>query len=853
MKKLLVLLMAVTCASSGVQGSREAGRIAVSSASPGYALQICECGAWLKNQPGIVYDAGGNELGTVTCNGSLILPFTGTYTIQVPGYACNPVGCKTSFQWSIKGPVSGNGTGSIFDFDFSEPGYYDVRVTPICGGNPCQVCEFAILISSECKCGEWFVNESAVFYDATGQSAGSVKCGGSLDLAGPGIYLMEPPGYICDPTKCENQYEWNVSGPLSGSGAGDTFEFDFSSAGTYMVDIYPICGTHTCRYCRFAVVVPVVCLCGKWNDDTNGTIQDAAGGVVAGWYCNNSVTLTPSLSYTITAPAYQCQPPECETTYTWEVKGPEVGSGYYRTFSFNFSLPGTYTITYTAYCGQDTCETCTLEIVIKPECRCGEWIKDMPGKITDEAGGITNWFCGDQKSLPLTGTYTIQAPGFFCQPDECEPDYKWVVNGPAGGTGTGNSFTFDFSATGSYTVSFTAWCGDHECTSCRMSVDIKDECQCGKWIEDIPGKVYDANQKEVGSWFCGDAMKAGLPGWYTVQAPGFFCQPEICDPSFTWQVDGPVSGSGTGDTFSYDFTYSGNYTVTFVAYCGKNECESCKLEINIRPECQCGAWIKDIPGKVWDVSEILINYWFCGESMEAGIPGWYSVQAPGYFCQPDICDPSFTWEITGPVSGSGSGDFFTFEFSAAGSYTVTFTAICGDEKCKTCTLEINIRPECQCGAWIKDIPGKVWDASEILIDYWFCGESMEAGIPGWYSVQAPGYFCQPDECDPSFTWEITGPVSGSGSISGRNASAERGSRIFRVRYGMPRSTWQVHGSVVTTFPWSTPVSISSRHPDFSASRMNATPPSHGRSAVRWPAMVMDTTSNFSTRLPVYTR
>ena len=80
--------------------------------------------------------------------------------------------------------------------------------------------------------------------------------------------------------------------------------------------------------------------------------------------CGGHITLKKG-TYTITSPQYICTPQNCIATYLWHIGGPlfhTTTAG--QTFTFNFSLAGTYNVTFTPICGGRRCPPCIFKLVV---------------------------------------------------------------------------------------------------------------------------------------------------------------------------------------------------------------------------------------------------------------------------------------------------------------------------------------------------------------------------------------------------------------------------------------------------------------------------------------------------------
>jgi uncharacterized repeat protein (TIGR01451 family) len=127
------------------------------------------------------------------------------------------------------------------------------------------------------------------------------------------------------------------------------------------------------------------------------------------------------------------------------------------------------------------CNTCDTVICYKvpcttttQECKCDKW-KDGYVTVKPQGNGTPiNIKCDGTSSLNGTGIYQIIAAGYMCNPLDCQPLYKWNIQGPSGvqGNGTGNPFTFNFSVTGTYVVTITPKCGSQDCQPCKFVIEI---------------------------------------------------------------------------------------------------------------------------------------------------------------------------------------------------------------------------------------------------------------------------------------------------------------------------------------------------------------------------------------------
>jgi len=556
----------------------------------------CKGPGWVKDKPIVIQAstsvtaAANIPAATLFCGGNATLGNVGIYLISLPDYVCNLATCATTYIWQIVGPVNGSGNGKPFSFNFSLPGTYAVTVVPICGREKCEPCKFTITIRQNCNCNGqgWIKDKPVLIQLPSGQQAGTVPCGGTIGLGSTGMYTIYVPDFICNPSaNCPATYTWQVMGPVNGYGSGKPFAFNFSVAGTYTVVVTPSCGGERCEPCKFIINIKSGCNCDGqgWIKDKPVVIQLPTGQPAGTVPCGGNIGLGTTGSYIITAPDFLCNPPEnCPATYVWQVSGPVNGYGTGKPFSFNFSASGTYTVVITPVCGGTRCEPCKFIINIKPGCNCdGQgWITDKPVVIQSTAGTAgTSIPCGGTGQLNSTGTYTIISPDFLCNPPaNCPATYQWQISGPVNGYGTGKPFTFNFSVPGSYAVVITPICGGVKCAICKFQIIVKPSCDCNGqgwtgpiWIAYGSGQPFLKVQ-------CGESTRLASPGTYTITSPDFMCNPPAaCPTTYVWQISGPANGSGTGKTFSFNFTPQGTYTLIITPVCGGIKCTPCKVTI----------------------------------------------------------------------------------------------------------------------------------------------------------------------------------------------------------------------------------------------------------------------------------
>ena len=121
----------------------------------------CECGDWqshvvnikgyikqIPHNPKYKINFDSNWNYKIGCGQEIQLkPFT-YYSFTAPNYICNPENCDVTYSWEIIKPNGTiiNGTGTVYNHNFTQSGSYQFKITPICDGNRCEPCIFNIYI-----------------------------------------------------------------------------------------------------------------------------------------------------------------------------------------------------------------------------------------------------------------------------------------------------------------------------------------------------------------------------------------------------------------------------------------------------------------------------------------------------------------------------------------------------------------------------------------------------------------------------------------------------------------------------------------------------------------------------------
>lgn len=230
---------------------------------------------------------------------------------------------------------------------------------------------------------------------------------------------------------------------------------------------------------------------------------------------------------------------------------------------------------------EDVIEPCTLEIEPianeKPYC-VGDviainWAGTVPSgtvniRLVDPQTGVIQQVLAT--GAPGTGTLQFTIPDDF----PCDPTREWMVviqdNGRECLTRS-NTFRID---------------------CCHETA-----CDCGEWVDhwvnvlEYEGPIPEnprarnvpapSNGQRVS---CGESIRLNLGRYYTFTAPEFACQPEGCEPNYTWEIALPDGSTlaGNGQTMGYHFLQPGVYNITFTPECGGVKCTPCTIQVVVR-------------------------------------------------------------------------------------------------------------------------------------------------------------------------------------------------------------------------------------------------------------------------------
>jgi len=122
----------------------------------------------------------------------------------------------------------------------------------------------------DCECGEWLTNSVSIKgylkkipkdpkqkINFQTNFEKNIECGNTIELKPTLNYTFTAPNYVCNPENCDVEYKWEIIDDTNVilSGNGKTFNYSFSTYGTYKVVFTPICGGQRCEPCIINVII----------------------------------------------------------------------------------------------------------------------------------------------------------------------------------------------------------------------------------------------------------------------------------------------------------------------------------------------------------------------------------------------------------------------------------------------------------------------------------------------------------------------------------------------------------------------------------------------------------------------
>jgi hypothetical protein len=305
---------------------------------------------------------------------------------------------------------------------------------------------------------------------------------------------------------------------------------------------------------------------------------------------------------------------------------------------------------------------------------------------------------------------------YFPLPTNVNGQPAYVITwSPGGVAGTTSPFTLGSLGLGSHTITATVSMGGCTATTAAYNVFVKkcDTCNCkesywkdGPWWTNInTGEQTKIECKKQPFQYViqGDHCKDSFMVAGTYICKGKDCPGKVVISLYDANTNNYIGGGSGSYTIPSNLP-NGSYYITIYAYCGDLKCDSCK--INIKKDCDKGCNC-DKPG-VDIIPELTINKATkklkCnGEKFEVSCLSNVTLNA-SYFCVPTNCPATITYQLTGPISQTGSLPL-SLSGLPAGSYSIIIMAYCGGKLCKECKLTFEV--VCEKGCCPYDIQVKL--------------------------------------------------------------------------------------------------------------------------------------------------
>jgi hypothetical protein len=429
--------------------------------------------------------------------------------------------------------------------------------------------------------------------------------------------------------------------------------------------------------------------------------------------------------------------------------------------------------------------------------------------------GIQQVPCGTTlpQALPCNTTQKVSFT-YFCAPGivpPCAAKINYLIKDAAGNTvssvlnvNSGASANITTPSTpGFYCLVVYATCNQFICDSCKIcfKVECPQQAPCCKgssWIN----KQYSISNPLIKT----APVKVDCNKSYVVpyDATGTitFNADYLCNtPNCTKQVFVKIMQAGSPDIiapvpYSLPLNIAGDYSITYYAKCGKDNCDSCKFNINILDKptdcCKGSFWISKsinwpsiidnadlsnpttntnvpsgqktglpISGGTISLPPTSINIANCETSYKLSQGGTYTFNAD-YQCATKTCAKQLLVKIKGIGNSWYDGTFAmpkTITFNNPGDYAITYIAICGTDTCARCPFVLTIDKNCCLGSHWKKADYQIvnlnadgsWDRSDATF-YNLLGGSIptlkaDLGI----SIENLSFECAADrDCRPGY-------------------------------------------------------------------------------------------------------
>jgi PKD domain/PKD-like domain len=331
-----------------------------------------------------------------------------------------------------------------------------------------------------------------------GSNGTIINCGASLGIIDCNNPITVNSSYNCVGANCVGLVQYSLSGPVTQNGAVP-FSTAGLPAGSYVLTLYGICGTDTCKRCEFPFTIVCQKNCcegsvweeqpwysfdknGKKKEKINCTEQEQVI-VISGDLCKQPLTFGGTI---------KC-PTDCksiDSVFIYDGGNVLIQSGV-APYTMTVLPNGSYTVEVVGYCGGQPCLKC--KIILKVDCEKCDCDSKVPLQlnvtINEKVKQIEcNTDLGKidcKKNIIINGTYT-------CNPKDCPANLSYSITGPAGYSASGSlplTINPSLLANGNYTIIIMAYCGGKLCKECKITFTVDCEMPCCPYAITVTPKV----------------------------------------------------------------------------------------------------------------------------------------------------------------------------------------------------------------------------------------------------------------------------------------------------------------------------------------------------------------------------
>lgn len=284
------------------------------------------------------------------------------------------------------------------------------------------------------------------------------------------------------------------------------------------------------------------------------------------------------------------------------------------------------------------------------------------------------------------------------------PNYV-ITWSPGGVGGTTSPFTLGSLGLGAHIITASVTMNGCTSTTEAYNVFVKncDTCNCKEsywkdgplWTNINTGEQIKIDCKKEPFTYViqGDHCKDSFMLSGTYICKGKDCPGKVVFSLYDANTNSYIGGGSGSYTIPSNLP-NGSYYVTIYAYCGDLKCDSCK--INIKKDCDKGCDCNKPEAQIRPVLTInnVQKPVKCGDEFKVNCLSNVTLSA-NYNCIPSNCPATITYQLTGPISQTGTLPL-SLSGLPAGSYSIVLMAYCGGKLCKECKLNFIVECEKEC-------------------------------------------------------------------------------------------------------------------------------------------------------------